>query len=344
MGTRGFKFFLLLEIVDVSKHYPGAAAPALRPFSLTVGSGEVVALAGESGAGKTTLLRLIAGLEQPDTGCVRYRGERVRGPDEQLVPGHPDICLAHQDHRLEQSRTVRDNVSTLLRAYSTQHRQRRTDALLALTHLEPLADRRPRALSGGERQRLALARALAVSPPLLLLDEPFSSLDPLLKDALQRTLVGQLRRQGTTVLMVTHHPADALSLADRVVVTRAGGLCQTGTPQAIYDQPDSAYVARFFGAANLISGAQANRHLLAGERRFPDRARLCLRPEHVRVVPAAAAAFAGQVTDTFFQGAVQEAAVRVAPRLHLRLAAWARRYEIGEWLPLVADHFHRLRR
>jgi iron(III) transport system ATP-binding protein len=220
----------LLAVEGVSKTYPGAGAAVLHDVSLRLGAGELLALTGESGSGKTTLLRLVAGLEEPDGGTILLRNRRVEGPGSKLIAGHPDIRVVFQDFRLFPNVSVAENIRHALRQYDAAYRDRRLREMLVLAKLEGVKDRLPRMLSGGEQQRAALARALADEPALLLMDEPFSNLDTALRHDLRREIRDVLAGSGSGVILVTHEPADALSMADRVVLLRAGRVLQSGSP------------------------------------------------------------------------------------------------------------------
>ena len=224
----------------------------LDDVSLTARGGEIVALLGPSGCGKTTLLRVIAGL-QPHAGEVRWRGQSLAA-----VPAHRrGFGLVFQDQALFPHLDVERNVAFGLRmqAGSAADRGRRVAELLELVGLSGFSRRPVDSLSGGEAQRVALARALAPHPRLLMLDEPLSGLDRPLREQLLVDLPRILRRLGQTALFVTHDLEEALAVADRVAVMRAGRIVQVGTPRALYERPASVFVARFLGRANILHGS-----------------------------------------------------------------------------------------
>ena len=223
---------------------------ALRDVSLNIEPGEFVCFLGPSGCGKTTLLRIIAGLEQQDGGTIVQMGRDISG----LPPSQRDFGIVFQSYALFPNLNVRDNVGYGLqgKAWPRDKRKTRVDELLDLVGLSASDHQYPAQLSGGMQQRVALARALATSPGLLLLDEPLSALDARVRAHLRTELRQLHQRLGVTTIMVTHDQEEALSLADRIVVMNQGGIEQVGTPQEIYQQPQSAFVADFVGKTNPL--------------------------------------------------------------------------------------------
>ena len=223
---------------------------ALNDVSLNIEPGEFVCFLGPSGCGKTTLLRIIAGLEQQDAGTIVQKGRDI----SDLPPSQRDFGIVFQSYALFPNLNVRDNVGYGLRGkdWPREKRQARVDELLNLVGLSASDQQYPAQLSGGMQQRVALARALATSPGLLLLDEPLSALDARVRAHLRTELRQLHQRLGVTTIMVTHDQEEALSLADRIVVMNQGGIEQVGTPQEIYQQPSSAFVADFVGKTNPL--------------------------------------------------------------------------------------------
>ncbi len=234
----------------ITRTYGGTTA--LRGVDLAVAPGAVVCLLGPSGCGKTTLLRILAGLEQPDSGSVYVAGQNMAG-----VPVHQrGFGLMFQDYALFPHRNVAENIAFGLKM---QHTDRATIAsrvteMLELVGLRGYAQRRVYDLSGGERQRVALARSLAPRPRLLMLDEPLGALDRALRERLMDDLRDILRGVGVTSVYVTHDQSEAFAIADQLVLMRSGQIEQHGPPEAVYRQPASAFAARFFGIPNIISG------------------------------------------------------------------------------------------
>jgi iron(III) transport system ATP-binding protein len=213
-----------------------------------------VAVLGPSGCGKTTLLRTIAGFERPDAGSVVVADQVVAGPGRFVPPERRRIGMVFQDYALFPHLTVRSNVAFGLAARGRDEREQLTRRTLELVGLQHKADRYPHELSGGERQRVALARAMAPEPALVLLDEPFSSLDASLRAGLRREVELILRDAEATALLVTHDQEEALSLADRLAVMREGRIVQIGAPEDVYVRPASRWAAQFVGEVNVLAG------------------------------------------------------------------------------------------
>ena len=243
----------MIELQGVSKAF--GATVALDGLSLAVTEGEFVALLGPSGCGKTTLLRLVAGFETPDAGTVTVNGRRVAGGGTWLAPEQRRLGMVFQDYALFPNRTVAENIG-----YGLPRRERaaRVPRLVELVDLGGLEQRYPHELSGGQQQRVALARALAPEPAVILLDEPWSNIDPLLRATLRDELAAILRRVGVTVVLVTHDREEAFALADRIALMRAGQIVQTGSPEEVYLAPSSRWAAEFGGAGNFLPGRVEN--------------------------------------------------------------------------------------
>jgi len=235
---------LQIELEKLRKSY-GRELPAIRDVDLAVSRGERLAVLGPSGSGKTTLLRLIAGLESPDSGVVRIGGNDMGG----VPPHRRGVAMMFQNPALYPFLRVRDNLAFGLaaRRVSRPTRRRRAVELASLLGIEPLLDRWPATLSGGERQRVALGRALAPRPAVLLLDEPFANLDEPLRVELRAELLCLHGQLGFTLVHVTHDQKEALALGHRLAVVREGRLVQVDTAMAVHDRPADRFVAAFVG-------------------------------------------------------------------------------------------------
>jgi len=243
-----------IEIENIKKTF--GTFTALGDVSLTIPSGELVALLGPSGCGKTSLLRIIAGLETPDSGRVLFNGEDTT----QSHVRERRVGFVFQHYALFKHMTVFDNVAFGLNVRPKQTRPSKGDIkekvmkLLSLVQLENMANRYPAQLSGGQRQRIALARALAVEPQVLLLDEPFGALDAQVRAELRRWLRRLHDEIHVTSVFVTHDQEEALEVADRIVVMNKGKVEQSGTPDQVYEHPATAFVLNFLGNVNLFHG------------------------------------------------------------------------------------------
>jgi len=282
----------VLAISRLTKRYARGAAPAVSEVDLSVEAGDLVAVVGESGCGKSTLLRLVAGLEVPDGGEIRIGGRAVAAGGAWVPPERRGVGMVFQDFALFPHMTVADNIMYGLGRLPRAARRSRTEEMLELVGLSGLGNRFPHQLSGGQQQRIALARALAPAPEILLLDEPFSNLDTTLKRSLREELGDILRRTGTTALLVVHDAEDVLVLADRAAVMRSGRVIQEGEPQTLYRQPSNEYVAHFFGETNVLAGRACVGGFETALGMVPCAAaavchgavRLCLRPEDLQIV------------------------------------------------------------
>ena len=260
-----------LRVSDLHKSYGDVVA--LRGVDLVVPTGSFTAVLGPSGSGKTTLLRVIAGFERADRGSVTLGGVVVEDDHHHEPPEGRRVGYVPQEGALFPHLTVEKNVGFGIRGRAD--RRRRVDELLDIVGLSGLGPRYPHQLSGGQQQRVALARALAIRPALVLLDEPFSSLDAGLRSSVRSDVQDVLRAGGVTAVLVTHDQDEALSVADQVAVIRDGVIGQFGTPQQLYDHPVDPAMARFLGEANLVSAT------VEGDRVTTPFGPLRLRSDHV---------------------------------------------------------------
>src|SRR5712692_3061905 len=247
---------MAIEVRNVGKHFGDFVA--LEDVSITVGDGSLTALLGPSGSGKSTLLRVIAGLEEPDQGAVLISGEDAT----RLPVRRRGVGFVFQHYAAFKHMTVRDNVAFGLKVRRRQRAEVRTrvDELLALVHLEGFADRFPSQLSGGQRQRMALARALAVEPRVLLLDEPFGALDANVRAELRAWLRRLHDDVHVTTIFVTHDQEEAMDVAEQVVVLNHARVEQIGSPREVYEQPQSEFVMRFVGPVTELADGLVRPH------------------------------------------------------------------------------------
>ncbi len=306
-----------LELRDVSKSFGGAQV--LAPLRLALAAGEMLALLGPSGCGKTTTLRLIAGFEAPDTGTVVIDGRDVTA----LPPNRRGLGMVFQSYSLFPHMTVGENVAfgLKMRGMSSADKTRRVRAMLEMVRLDGFEGRHIHQLSGGQQQRIALARALATEPSILLLDEPLGALDKNLRERMQFELREIQRKLGITSIIVTHDQEEALTMSDRVAVMAHGAVVQIGRPTEVYDRPRNRFVSEFLGTANIFAATvqspcsagwtvaldaqpgaggviAADGALQPGQRVM-----LAVRPERLQIGPADNGALRAEVRDVVFRGA-----------------------------------------
>jgi iron(III) transport system ATP-binding protein len=246
----GAAFAASLTFDAVERRY--GETMALAGVSLDIAPGEIVCLLGPSGCGKTTLLRIASGIEKPSAGRVLISGREVAGPNRFVPPEQRHVGLMFQDFALFPHLTILDNVAFGLKALPREEALREARAVLARVGMLRHAERYPHALSGGEQQRVALARAIVPRPAVMLMDEPFSGLDIHLRERLQEETVGILRETRATSIIVTHHPEEAMRIADRIAVMRHGRLVQVGRAHDLHRNPTDLFVARLFSEINEV--------------------------------------------------------------------------------------------
>jgi iron(III) transport system ATP-binding protein len=284
----------IIALSKVTMSYPRGKTPAVSGISFQVEKGEVLALLGPSGSGKTTLLRLIAGFETPDQGRIFIEGREVSQPNYCVPPEKRGVGMVFQDYALFPHLTAAQNAAFGLRKIGPAERKRRVMEVLTLVGLTGFERCYPHELSGGQQQRVALARALAPNPVVVLLDEPFSNLDPDMRSRMRYEVQQILKRVGTTAVLVTHDHEEAFAMADHIAVLNAGKLEQLDSPEAIYHTPSTPFVADFVGQADFLPGnveADGLIHTEIGhfpnEMGYPEGISLVvmIRPDDIHLVP-----------------------------------------------------------
>lgn len=307
----------VLEVDHIGR--TGRDGFSLQDISFVQDKGQQIALAGETGSGKTTLLKIIAGLEQPDTGEVRFQGVKVVGPLDKLIPGHPSIAYLSQHFELRNNYRVEEILS-----YANKLADSNADRLFHLCRIRHLMKRKTDQLSGGEKQRIALARLLIGSPKLLVLDEPFSNLDPGHKQVLKAVLQEISQELDISCILSSHDPADSLSWADQILVLQQGRVIQQADPHTIYHHPVNEYAGALFGAYSLLGPSHP-----AGKRIFT-------RPESFRIVEAGTAELQGKIRAVHFMGGYYAVEVDL-PDQQLLVHTCSGNYAVGMAVSLEWD-------
>lgn len=279
----------LLEVQNLSKRFPQNPEPVLDQVSFKVEAGELFGLLGPSGCGKTTLLRTIAGFESLEQGKIFLESREINN----LPPEKRAVGIVFQDYALFPHLNVEKNIMFAQRygrkKLGPAEQKRKTEELLELLQLSAFARRLPHQLSGGQQQRAALARALAADPSVLLLDEPFSSLDAALRESTRREIRDILKKAGINTILVTHDQEEALAFCDRIAVMRQGRIEQIGEPEEIYLRPKTPFVAHFLGRANMLLGLAKGAHAETRLGKIPitpqaeGEVMLSIRPEHLAI-------------------------------------------------------------
>lgn len=289
----------------------------LHDISFSIEKGKTLALVGESGSGKTTLLRIISGLDNPDSGFITLDGQAIFSQQEYTPAEERNIAYVFQDYALFPHLNVEENIAFAIDHLGASEQNDRVAQMLDLVNMKDFADRYPNELSGGEQQRVAVARALAMKPKLILLDEPFSNLDAIRRDLLKTELKNILAKTNTTAIFVTHDTNEALYLAHKIIVLKEGKILQQGTPEKIYNFPVNKYVAAFFSKTNFFETIISDENYLLpfdinlrklDTKRF-DKVWVAIRPNGFYI--DANAKMQGIIEGVSFLGTLQELKIRV---------------------------------
>ena len=248
----------IISVNNLTKQYQQNPESGIKNISFNIKEGDIVAIIGESGSGKSTLLKCIYGLLKPDTGEVLLNGKKVKGPDEQLIPGNAEMKMVTQDFSLNIYAKVYDNIASMLSNTDIAGKKSKTLAMMEHLHISKLKDKKITELSGGEQQRVAIAKALICNTKVLLLDEPFSQVDYVLKNELRADIKRLAKETGLTIILVSHDPTDGLFLADQLLILKNGELLQNDKPSIIYQNPSDLYTAKILGNAVILTKKEAN--------------------------------------------------------------------------------------
>lgn len=323
----------LLEVSSLYKKHPNGIA--LSGVSFHLAPLHKLAIAGETGSGKSTLLKIISGLLQTDEGQVLFQGKRVKGPLEQLIPRQPGIAYLSQQYELRNNYRVIE-----LMEMASVIPEMEAQMLFRICRIEQLLRRKTNELSGGERQRIALARQLITAPGLLILDEPFSNLDPVHKRILKEVLKDISDTLSTTCILASHDPLDTLSWADEMIVLREGKVVQQGSPQQIYRQPVDEYTAGLLGSYQLLNATQMKEWGIEHDNNGHGR-RLLVRPEQFRLSDNEIGAVEGYISSVSFSGSFFEIDVQL-PTMTIKLLHIGRPLSVGDrgFISLSVDKLH----
>ena len=335
----------LLTVSTLTKRFRVNQLPTVKNVSFSVYPGEIFALLGPSGCGKTTTLRIIAGFEHADAGTVVMDKRILTGDDIYVPTESRGIGFVFQDYALFPHKNVFENVAFGLRKATKRERRIRTLEVLRMVGMIDLQARLPHRLSGGEQQRVALARAIIARPKLLLLDEPFSSLDPGLRQTTRDEVRTLLKAEGISAVLVTHAQEEALSFAERLGVMKEGTLEQVGTPEAVYQQPKTAYVADFLGQTNFIEAyvqhgfAQTPFGRVKVDGETAGDALLSIRPECLKMLASdswRSGAKTGRIVGQAFKGHDYTHRVEVGGRHYFVQTDYNCPFQIGDSVVLIA--------
>ena len=246
----------IISVRNLTKQHLKEQQSGIKNISFDIKRGDIIAIIGESGSGKSTLLKSIYGLLKVDEGEVLFNGQRVLGPHEQLIPGHKGMKIVTQDFSLNIYAKVYDNIASMLSNTDVKGKEEKTAEIMKHLHIEHLRNKKITELSGGEQQRVAIAKALVTPTELLLLDEPFSQVDALLKNQLRADIKRIAAETGVTVILVSHDPADGLFLGDELLLIKDGELIQKGRPSHVYNHPEHVYTAQLLGNAVVLSATE----------------------------------------------------------------------------------------
>lgn len=249
----------IISLQNVSKHYSEESSAGVNSINLTIQKGDFIAIVGESGSGKSTLLKLIYGLLAPDSGEISFKGEHLDGPHEKLIPGHDSMKMLNQDFNLNIYARVYENIESMLTNHDLKSKKEKAQAMMNFLRIDHLANKKVVELSGGEQQRVALARAIITEPEVLLLDEPFSQLDALLKTQFRADLKRLNDELGITVIIVSHDPVDGLTLSNQMIILKDGHLIESGKPDQLYLAPAYIYTGKLLGNAFVLSAEEAKK-------------------------------------------------------------------------------------
>ncbi len=322
-----------ISLRNVNKHYAEDSDSGVSEINLNISKGDFIAIVGESGSGKSTLLKLIYGSLSPDSGEVYFKETKVMGPEEKLIPGHDSMKMLSQDFNLNTYAKVYENIASMLSNEDIKRKEELSSKIMDLLGIGHLANKRAVELSGGEQQRVALARAIITEPEVLLLDEPFSQLDAVLKSQFRTDLKNLSEKLGITIIMVSHDPVDGLTLADKMLILREGKLIESGRPSDIYSNPSHIYSARLLGNAFFLPAEEARLMGIKSRKPF-----VLIYPEWVQL-KSSWSSKAYYVRDIFFKGFYEELLLEREGILIVAINSKPGIYNKGQKVQVIITHY-----
>ncbi|MEM7110260.1 MAG: ABC transporter ATP-binding protein, partial [Bacteroidota bacterium] len=316
----------ILELQNLSRKYNGGN-PAVKSINLQVRQHEKLALVGETGSGKSTLLKIASGLLSADAGKVMFGGQEIENPKDQLIPGHPDLAYLSQHFELPKFITVEQH---LFDPYEMTEDE--AQKIYNACQIEHLLSSDTRFLSGGEKQRVALAKLLLAKPQVLLLDEPYSNLDPIHKQIIKQVVQVLGEELSITIIMVSHEPLDVLPWADRIAVLRHGEIVQLDQPYCIYRRPVNEYVAGLFGRYNLLESQDVK--LLRGGQSELNVNQYIVRPEDVRVRANTNGKNSMSIENVEYYGSYEQLTIALSRKKHIYVKVPVGQFHKGQAVTL----------
>lgn len=288
----------MLQLKNVFYNYPNQNYfKGVGPINLTLEKGKVLAIVGKSGSGKTSLIKCIYGLVDLIDGEIKFNNTRVLGPAFNLIPGNENMSLVSQDFYVLDNHTVEENITDKLIGFTNEYKQQRVNKLLKLLDLQALKNTKARFLSSGQKQRVAIGRALAIIPPLMLLDEPFSNLDAILNTKLFDFVLKEVKKNKTSVILITHQAEEALKYADEVAVLDNGKINQIGNTLAVYYNPKNTKLAGLLGTYSIIHPED-----LSKESKLKLKSKKVVRPNQLQLIKTGKEDISVIVESCFFNG------------------------------------------